>query len=112
MHVQSQSVPFLWYPHGRSYRYLREESTVDMIIVIAEIHVRLTIHIESHVELFTNISVRRHRDGDEKFDEIYGHAFDCDERERQAIVLPISPELSVSNVLKTCEQNLSALPVG
>jgi hypothetical protein len=28
------------------------------------------------------------------------------------IFLPISPELSVSNVLKTCEQNLSALPVG
>jgi hypothetical protein len=26
--------------------------------------------------------------------------------------LPISPELSVSNVLKTCEQNLSAFPLG
>jgi hypothetical protein len=27
-------------------------------------------------------------------------------------ILPISPELSVSNVLNTCEQNLSAFPVG
>ena len=28
------------------------------------------------------------------------------------IIIPISPELSVSNVLNTWEQNLSALPVG
>ena len=30
----------------------------------------LTVHVEGHVQLLANVTVRRHRYGDEKLDEI------------------------------------------